>query len=242
MRGKSTTRWIIGIIIALLAAGGGAVAWIEYFTEQPGNVDTTSWKSLQSDYLESFDVTYTDPKMKAAWPTFKDGPWTGSISDGTYCYANTSDETSAQYNYVGIGERDISNTPTSVEVNTKNFSNSTPISAGGLLYRFDKEKAYYYAFTLSNRGVIYFYLRNADGYNVLYSGKSDSFVSGSFNKLAIIGKGSSLYLYINDSLEKIVEDEELKSGDSGIIGIGIGRHCFDNFTIYKKIDKLPGQA
>ncbi len=149
---KSTMPLIIGIIIAVLAAGGGAVTWIEYFTAKPENADVLTWESLQSDYLESFDVAYTDPRMKSTSPTFRDAQWTGWTSDGNYCYSSNSDKNSAQYHYAGVGERDIYNTPASVEVKTKNLSNSTPISAGGLLYRFDKSRSYYYAFTITNQG------------------------------------------------------------------------------------------
>jgi hypothetical protein len=108
-----------------------------------------------------------------------------------------------------------------------------------LLHRFDKLRSYYYAFTITNQGVVYFYKKDKDGYNVAHTGRSKLFVANNPNKLAVIGKGSSLHLCINDSLKKYIEGDELKLGDSGIIGIGIGRHCFDNFTISKDIDKLP---
>ncbi|NNE62709.1 MAG: hypothetical protein HKN34_01375 [Gammaproteobacteria bacterium] len=240
MEEKVTMRWIIGVIIGVLAAGGGAVTWIEYFTSNSDNGDAFTWKSLQSNYLETFNIAYTDPSMLAVWPTFEDDSWAGGISDGNYCLSSTIDEEGAQYMFVGLGEENLENTPVSIEVKSKSLPGSTPISAAGLMYRFESSNAYYYAFTVSNQGVVYFYKKNQDGYKVLYTGKSEVFESDRFNKLAVIGRGDSLHLYINDSLEKIIEDKELKSGDPGIVGIGIGKHCFDNFTIYKNIDRLPG--
>ena len=238
MSEKSTFKWIIGVIIALIAAGGGAVTWIKFFTEPPK--EQQSWKSFQTAYLESFDIQYTDERMKSLWPSFEEGPWSATTKDGTYCYANSGEETGARYNYVEITGEDISDTPASVEVKTTPLDESTPISGSGLLYRFDTNNRFYYAFTLTNRGVMNFYKRNMDGFNLLYTGRADGFLPDKFNRVAIIGRGSTLHLYVNDSLIKKIEDQELQKGITGVIGIGIGTHCFDNVTIYKNIDKIPG--
>jgi len=83
------------------------------------------------------------------------------------------------------------------------------------------------------------YKRNNDGYSTLYSGFIASQIKKDINRLAVIGSGNELHIYVNDVPLKVVKDNELRNGISGVIGIGIGRYCFDNFAIYEMIDKLP---
>jgi hypothetical protein len=40
-------------------------------------------------------------------------------------------------------------------------------------------------------------------------------------------------LYLNDTFVKKVEDEGLRGGYTGILGVGRGTFEFDNFTIYR---------
>jgi hypothetical protein len=236
---KSTFKWIIGVIIALIAAGGGAVTWIKFFTEPSKDQQTQSWKLLQPAYVESFDIQYTDERMRSLWPSFKEGAWSATTKNGTYCYANRLEENGVRYNYVEITGEDISDTPASAEVKTTPLDNSTPISGAGLLYRFDKKNRFYYAFTLTNKGVTNLYKRNREGFNLLYTGRADGFLPDKFNRVAIIGRGSTLHLYVNDSLVKKIEDQELQRGITGVVGVGIGTHCFDNVTIYKNVARIP---
>jgi hypothetical protein len=47
------------------------------------------------------------------------------------------------------------------------------------------------------------------------------------------GSGGKLELFVNDQRVQQVQDETLRHGDTGIVGIGKGTFEFDNFTIYK---------
>lgn len=223
---KTMTR-VLSVLIGAFATGLGSVAL------------ASSWASLQRVYVESFEAGYTVPKMQDVWPMFEEEIWAGGIIDGNYCYANSRKGGAVKYHYVGFDEQDASNTPVSVEIDVKNVSNSSRISSGGLIYRFDKPTATYYAFTLSSQGVAYFFKRSLSGFVNLYAGKSNAFRADRFNKLAVIGRGGVFHLYVNDSLQTTIEDDELKSGDTGIVGIGAGQYCFDNFSIYAKTEELP---
>jgi hypothetical protein len=74
---------------------------------------------------------------------------------------------------------------------------------------------------------------------VIDSGKSSLIQQDKFNKLAIIGKGNTFYLYINDNFIRRTQDDELKSGITGIIAMSTGKFCFDTFTIYDGIKEIP---
>lgn len=107
------------------------------------------------------------------------------------------------------------------------------MTGSGLIYRFDKEKKYYYAFILHGNESYSFYRRDDLDYQPIYSGRSNLIKVGEFNKLAIVGKGAIFSLHINEISVRSIEDSSFKTGDTGIIATGIGEYYFDNFTVYK---------
>lgn len=226
---------IFTFLVSLTGIGAWAISQGKPDIKKREN--TISWNSLQSEYLEAFDIPYEG--IEDVWRVSEDNIWSSAISNGKYCLTNNQGKNDIRYIYVGLKQKDVSDLPVSVEVKIANFNDSTPFSSGGLLYRFDRRNKFYYAFTISKNGNVSFYKRNVTGFNVIYSGQSDKIRTDGLNKLAIIGLNSFFYLYINDSLVKVIEDEELKFGDTGVIGVSIGKYCFDNFNIYKKTDRLP---
>ena len=107
------------------------------------------------------------------------------------------------------------------------------VSAAGLIYRFDRERRHYYAFVAAGRDQFHFYSRDSSGFRTLYAGISHEAVNGNLNKLGIVAVGSLMQLYVNDVLVKKLEDESLREGDTGILGVGKGMFESDNFTIYR---------
>ena len=187
-------------------------------------------------FLETFDVTFVGTEKDRLWKNYQDGAWNVGINRGRYCYSNQTQNSAVEYKFLYIPNRDLSNFPVSVELQTQNAPAGDPVSSGGLMYRFWQrgETAYYYAFTLSAEGVYKFYKRNANGFQTLFTGKAEHFRPGASNKLSIAGAGSQFQLYINDQLATVIEDDELKMGDTGLIAIGLGEHCFDNIEIHEK--------
>jgi hypothetical protein len=233
-----SVKWIVATIITVGAAGGGVAAWMGLLKARRQRRREHFWKSLQVHYFESFDIRHVNSTVQG-WREFDEEVWSARISNGIFCYINRTDPDAAHYNHIGIGDEDISDRPVAVDVRTENLPGGGPSTGSGLCYRFDRERNFYYAFTLSPTGECRFYKRNDVGYNAISSEKPPSFKSGGYNRLAIIGRGSKLYLFLNDVFIRVIEDDELKSGVCGVIALGIGRHCFDNFTIYRKTSVLP---
>jgi hypothetical protein len=195
-------------------------------------------KSLgQPDYLESFD--FSDVGPESIWSNEEDDIWSSKLDQGQYCLSNTDGQRAVRYIHLGLKDRDISSSPVSVEVVTQQLDKSDPLSSGGLMYRFDLDKKTYYAFTISNNGHFNFYKRDATGFSKIYTERSPIIHKDGFNKLTIMALGNRFSLYINDSLARVIEDEALKSGVSGIIAMSPGQYCFDNFAIYKEVKSRP---
>lgn len=233
---KSKFRWLVGIVIAVVAAGGGGTAWLRYFesqTDSDGSI--SSWTQAQPLFFESFDLKYENPDV---WPIGEDGFWHRSLENGAYCFSNQQGDGEVDYHYLEVEGRDNSELPVGVDIRTAKAVENESLNGSGLLYRFDQTRRFYYAIALTSAGQLNVYKRNSNGYNTLYSGAVPALKEGS-NRLAVIGDDAELHVYINDVLFRVIEDGELKQGISGMIGIGIGRHCFDNFGIYEKLAEIP---
>jgi hypothetical protein len=70
----------------------------------------------------------------------------------------------------------------------------------------------------------------------LYSEYYDITHKKRFQKLGIIANGNIFDLYINNYLIKRIEDNELETGDTGLIATSTGEFVFDNFTVYHNIN------
>jgi hypothetical protein len=201
-------------------------------------LDRLDWRELQPDYFEPFDAA--DAAVDAArtlesvyasiWLPNDDGVWMSTITGGTYRLANRMQNGAVRYLYVRIADRNMGETPVSVEVMV---DAEESVSAAGLIYRFDRERRHYYAFVAAAREQFRFYSRDSSGFRTLYAGTNPAAVSGRFNKLGIVAAGPLIQLYVNDVLIKRLRDESLHEGDTGILGVGKGSFEFDNFTIYR---------
>jgi hypothetical protein len=135
-----------------------------------------------------------------------------------------------RYIHVRIADRDMGESPVSVEVRVESREN---VAAAALIYRFDRERRYYYAFAMAGGDQFRFYVRDGQGFRILHAARRERTGPGQFRKLSIAGSGREMRLFIDGELIKRVEDEGLPGGDTGIAAIGMGSFEFDNFTIYR---------
>jgi hypothetical protein len=195
-------------------------------TDRP--VSRVDWRALRTVYLETFDWPAS---LTNVWLQEQQPKWTLDAADGVYRLANSAYPDDAKYIHLRADSVDVANTPISVEVRLDDTAHSQ-FSAAGLLYRFDRQTKFYYAFMLAAGGQIIFYRRNAGGYRALHAGRLDDWRAGDFNRLGIVGNGAALGLYVNDRWVKTIENAEFQSGDTGIIAMSTGTFSFDNFAIY----------
>ena len=199
------------------------------------------WENLQVEHIETFTL-YSESSKNDIFGGFllfgNDGLWEGKTINGSYQLINITGKNDVRYYFAGIqdqktmGEKDISNATISVEVKVEFLKDSKEFSGAGLMYRFDRENKFYYAFIIQKNQIFTFYKRNEGGYVTLYSGRSNIIRENGYNKIAIDSNGSNFNLYINENLVKALEDSELTYGDTGIIAMSIGIYSFDNLTIY----------
>ena len=192
------------------------------------------WKDLRVQYLQDF--TRADTTL---WTTGKHHQIERTMTQGAYCWHRFGDRGSIKYFHMGLENKDIAEAPVSLEVLINYNPNYSEPSEAGLLYRFNKRQKTYYIFTISASHQVYFSKRHREGLDELYVGESYLIRRNKKNKLGIIGIGNRFHLYINDVLVKVVRDDELDSGITGLITIGSGEFCFDNLTIYTSTDVVP---
>jgi hypothetical protein len=200
------------------------------------NAENIAWKYLQPVYVESFNVPTTDPAtvrsfVNPAWLLPPGDDWSATVADGAYTLENRASPKAVHYLHFRVRCDDSINHPASVEVRLDDRADNG-IGDAGLLYRFDPNTHRYYMFTLGRGGRLAFSKRNQAGFRTLYAEALKSLDATRLNRLAIVGTDAAMFLYVNNSLVKVIEDSELRGPSSGVVAIGIGRFTFDNFTIY----------
>ena len=98
----------------------------------------------------------------------------------------------------------------------------------GLQYRSEQGEDTFYSFQITQLGEVFLEKGTAKRYYRLYTDKPREVRVGQTNKLGLIGKDNTLYLYENDSLVKTIEDASVQGGETGLIVSNVGRFCFDN--------------
>jgi len=200
--------------------------------------DRLDWRDLQADYFEPFDAAdaatdrwdtlkrvYTD-----IWLPDQDNIWSSTVTGGVFQLANRNQPGAVRYIYLRLADRDMGESPVSAEVRVEPMEG---VAGAGLLYRFDRARTHYYCFIMGGGGQFRFYIRNENGFRILYAGRSPQPEPEQFHKLGIAGSGPAMWLYLDDLLVKRIEDDALSGGDTGVVGIGKGSFEFDNFTIYR---------
>lgn len=192
------------------------------------NLADFKWMEENPFYLESFDST---AHKAPVFQNYQEELWSGKIGNGYYQLENCVDEIAVRYHYLSLNGLDMTLLPTTVEVKI-NTAGDSPGATCGLIFCFNHETRYYYAFIVGNDGEYKLWLRGEGGYKTIISGRSNLLTPGRFNKIGVIKSGHLIYLFINDNYLRRVEDTTLSSGDSGIIALGKGQFLFDNLTFY----------
>ncbi len=193
------------------------------------NIADFKWREESPFYLDSFDAnTATTPIFR----TYEEELWSGKMTNGCYQLENRADELAVRYHFLNLNGLDMSLLPTTIEVKI-NADDHYPEPSCGLICCFHPTTKYYYAFIVSNNGEYKLWLKGEGGYTTLIAGRSNLIRPNSFNKMGFIRSQQHIYLFINDSYLRRVEDRTLASGDSGIIAVGKGQFQFDNLTFYK---------
>jgi hypothetical protein len=252
-----------GFIAAALTFGSSLLDYLQSTSNvsRPSSAEQTprtepdqsvSWESLQSIYFEPFESRY---QAGDDWWVGVDQDWEQTIGNGSYCavsrfsYESFPRDPAPYYvsTYVWsesekLDRAEHSNAPVSVDVYvTETVTDAEdPSGRAGLLYRYSGESGAYYSLVLSESGDVYFMLRREQGgVYVLWSGKPSEVRTDGENTLGLIGKDDTFYLYVNNSLVKVLKDGTLEEGLPGVIATNVGRFCFDNFTLYEIPKDVP---
>ncbi|TAL04578.1 MAG: hypothetical protein EPO07_04920, partial [Verrucomicrobia bacterium] len=133
----------------------GIGAWVYISRQSPpiaptiDTADNPSWSNLQEIEVETFDVPY--PGLEKFWPTFQEDKWSGGVLGGKYYLTNSADAGGVQYFWEEM-KVDASNLPLSADISFPDSKKVPTISVAGLLYRFDQDTKFYYAFCIDRDG------------------------------------------------------------------------------------------
>ena len=202
-----------------------AVAAIAAATSPP------NWEQIRAlpvIYAETFDPATVVDVWKPQTPPRP--PWTEELRNGRYCTTNRSDDSAIHYIHVSVDKHDVNDAPVFMRVQAEGV-NPTAFSGGGVLYRFDGVARTYYALVLSPSGQVTFWRRDKDGLTKLFAGTVPRTAPGQPTMIGVVGRGSRLFLFADDTLMATVEDRELARGLVGAIALSKGRFCFDDFTV-----------
>lgn len=185
-------------------------------------------RALPVIYAETFDPATVLDIWKPQSPPRP--PWTEELRNGRYCTTNRSDDSAIHYIHVSVDKHDMNDAPVFMRVQAEG-ANPTAFSGGGVLYRFDGAARTYYALVLSPSGQVTFWRRDKDGLTKLFAGTVPRTAPGQPTMIGVVGRGSRLFLFADDTLMATVEDGELARGLVGAIALSKGRFCFDDFTV-----------
>ncbi len=196
-----------------------------------------------ADMQPLFIVDFTPPtRLKAARETTpsnslltgRRGAWTGVFVEGGYVLINDGKREDIKYFCLSDNMLNLSEAPVSVEVAIESVAREPDLAGAGLLYRCDSRTGCYYAFLLKPGQSFAFYRFDAQGFGLVYSELSTAIRTGELNRLAILGAGHSIHLYINEQRVKTIEEPNPLWGDQvGIVAVSRGRYRFDNFAVFR---------
>jgi hypothetical protein len=186
-------------------------------------------ESQGSNFLETFDTSMGE--FASYLLIGHEEPWLGELKDGSYHLSNSSDDGVAKYIYTttlaGI-EMPLSSHTVSVDV-AGTFTNPT-YSQAGLLFYFDPQTHFYYAFVVKADAVA-LVLRDASGFQELASTTTDALTLGQFNRLSVVPEANKVRLLVNGVEVMSLDSPSLEPGGVGILAASVGVFQFDNFSL-----------
>jgi hypothetical protein len=181
------------------------------------------------DFLETFD---SPTNQFASYLLIgQEDPWTGELKDGSYQLSNSSDEGVVKYIYTttlpGVANP-LSSQAVSVDV-VGTFTNPS-YSQAGLLFHFDPETQFYYAFVVK-ADTVALVLRDEGGFQELASTTTDALQVGQVNRLSLVPGETAVRLLVNDIEVMSLDSPSLEPGGVGILAASTGTFQFDNFSV-----------
>jgi hypothetical protein len=137
-----------------------------------------------------------------------------------------------KYHYLNIDERNMAALPVAVEAKVES-TQQYPSPSAGLLFCYDRQSSFYYAFIVDNERQYTLWRKGEQGYRTVVSGRSSRISPHEFNRLGVIRTDPYIYLFINDQFERKVEESTILAGDTGIIAVGQGAFTFDNLAFFE---------
>lgn len=193
-------------------------------------------------YFESFDLCPDDAAAVArhygdTWQIGPDGRgWEGSVADGVHRLVNRVDANAVQYVFIDRIERAGIELPglrqAQVEVDVRVVgAPRSPLSAAGLICRFDPVSRDYYAFTRGADGNCRLHRRDRHGLATLLAERVPGLDQDRFCRLAAVDRDGTLELSVDGSVLRRVAAADLPPGFPGIVAVSTGVFEFDNFAI-----------
>jgi hypothetical protein len=181
------------------------------------------------DFLETFD--HPTSEFASYLLLGHEDPWTGELKDGSYQLSNSTNEGVAKYIYTttlaGVAAP-LSSQTVSVDV-AGTFTNPS-YSQAGLLFYFDPETQFYYAFVVKADAVA-LVLRDEGGFQELASTTTEALEGGGVNRLSVVPGAKGVRLLINGSEVMSLDSPSLEPGGVGILAASTGTFLFDNFSV-----------
>lgn len=240
--------FIVGIVGLLLWFLGDRYLTRTQSSAAAGREGAVEWSSLPVIQHMSFDFPPVEGAELYAdyWPVGEFAPWKANVLDGIYCIENETAPSDIYYMDIRSVTKPESNEniylhPASdpIEIDVKVTSSGTQgLSGTGLLYRFSQEagafsEPRYYVYMRTAANKVEFWIRRDGGnFGVLYSKELDEIDKDNYITLGIMGNKDRLYLYVNKKIVQTIKDDSYLSGAAGVVFVGKGRFCVDNFTIY----------
>jgi hypothetical protein len=206
-------RWLAGgIALVLLGAAGRA--------------------GLAQSYLETFEGKAPEEVFGGVLALGQEGAWRAALEDGAYVLENRGEPGAIRYFWLGKvpGHEGVvpAELPVSVEVDG-DFADD--LAGPGLIFRFDPDQRFYYAFALFNHGRYGVLQRDAEGVHLRHTDRSTAIRPDGPNRLSIEPDGATMRFLINGEAVAAFDHDASQGTGVGILAIGSGRFTFDNFAI-----------
>jgi hypothetical protein len=208
------------IVLVTLIMG---VSWAQ------GILGTGGLEAQGGNLLETFDNLTSE--FASYLLVGQEEAWKGELKDGSYLLSNSSNEDIVKYFYTttlaGVASP-LSSQTVSVDV-AGTFTNPT-YSQAGLLFYFNPETQFYYAFVVK-ADTVALVLRDANGFQELASTTTDALKVDQVNRLSIVPEANKVRLLVNGAEVMSFDSPSLEPGGVGILAGSTGAFQFDNFSV-----------
>lgn len=254
---RGLRKWLAGGGVLVLVAAGLWYAWDQYqkrveadaLRQEAARVagqDSEEVDQFRRIYYEGFsappDPAELQAKFEGIWLVGKKSDWEGRIENGVHTLCNVTGDTTASFtNRLRYYASESDNTPaplgdSKVTVKVRTEPPHTTHSGAGLRFRSVEGKTDYYAFVLNPGNSVSLLHRAGNKLRILWSGEVSPSPQKAFRTLKIIGRETTLHLYVNNKLLHSAKKLDLLDGDPGIMAYSTGCFVFDDFAIYQRLD------